>query len=162
MLAEHFLLLTNYTRISNLPKDRKYKMRGLLINMGLQASPVAGRLRIGYLLLMIIGTGLTLCNVSADNHETQQLVTITGIVVDSNTEVPLPDVTIRVTDTQIRVTTDETGAFSLELPIGTYKIQASASFYNTFVVTDFQIKAGGTPEPLRVLLVAASGEVGCD
>ena len=122
--------------------------------MGLQVSPVAGRLRIGYLLLMIIGTGLALCNVSADNHEPQQLVTITGIVVDSNTEVPLPDVTIRVTDTQIRVTTDETGAFSLELPIGTYKIQVSASFYNTYVVPNLELKADETPEPLRVLLVA--------
>ncbi len=122
--------------------------------MDLQASPFAGRLRIGYLLLMIIGTGLAVCNVSADNHETQQLMKITGIVVDSDTGVPLPDVTIRVTDTQIRVKTDETGAFSLELPIGTYKIHASASFYNTYVITDFEVKAGEAAEPLRVPLVA--------
>ena len=73
-----------------------------LLNMGLQASPFAGRLRIG-LLLMIIGTVLALCEVGADNHETQQLVKITGIVVDSDTQAPLPDVTIRVTDTQTRV-----------------------------------------------------------
>ena len=125
--------------------------------MGLQVSPVSGRLRIGYLLLMIIGTGLALCNVSADNHETQQLVTITGIVVDSDTELPVTAVTIRVADSQIRFSlrskTDETGAFSLELPVGTYKIHASAPFYNTYVVTDLEIKAGETPEPLRVLLV---------
>ena len=121
--------------------------------MGLQASPFAGRLRIG-LLLMIIGTVLALCEVGADNHETQQLVKITGIVVDSDTQAPLPDVTIRVADTQVRVTTDETGAFSLELPIGTYKIQARAPFYNIYVITDLQVKAGETPEPLRVLLVA--------
>ncbi len=122
--------------------------------MGLQVPLFGGRLRIGYLLLLLIGTGLTFCEVSADNHETQSPVKITGIVVDSNTEAPLVDVTIRVTDTQIRVTTDETGTFSLELPIGTYKIQASASFYNTYVVTDLQVKADETPEPLRVLLVA--------
>ena len=122
--------------------------------MGLQVPRFSGHLRIGYLLIMIIGTGLALCEVSADNHETQRLVKITGIVVDSNTEAPLVDVTIRVTDTQIRVTTDETGTFSLELPIGTYKIQANAPFYNTYVITDFEVKAGETPEPLRVLLVA--------
>ena len=122
--------------------------------MGLQVPRFSGRLRIGYLLLLLIGTGLTFCEVSADNYETQQLVKITGIVVDSNTEAPLVDVTIRVTDTQIRVTTDETGTFSLELPIGTYKIQASASFYNTYVITDFEVKAGETPEPLRIPLVA--------
>jgi len=121
--------------------------------MDLQAAPFAGHLRIG-LLLLLIGTALTRYEVSADNHETQSPVKITGIVVDSNTEAPLVDVTIRVTDTQIRVTTDETGAFSLELPIGTHKIQASASFYNTYTITDLEVKAGETPEPLRVLLVA--------
>ena len=121
--------------------------------MDLQAAPFAGHLRIG-LLLLLIGTALTRYEVSADNHETQSPVKITGIVVDSNTEAPLVDVTIRVTDTQIRVTTDETGTFSLELPIGTYKIQASASFYNTYVITDFEVKAGETPEPLRIPLVA--------
>ncbi len=122
--------------------------------MGLQVPLFGGRLRIGYLLLLLIGTALTLYEVSADNHETQSPVKITGIVVDSNTETPLVDVTIRVTDTQIRVTTDETGTFSLELPIGTYKIQASASFYNTYVITDFEVKADETPEPLRISLVA--------
>ena len=120
--------------------------------MGLQASPFAGRLYIS-LLLMIISTVLVRCEVGADNHETQRLVKITGIVVDSDTQAPLPDVTIRVTDTQIRVTTDETGAFSLELPSGIYKIHASTPFYNTYIVVDFQVKVGETPEPLRVLLV---------
>ncbi|MXV73655.1 TonB-dependent receptor, partial [Candidatus Poribacteria bacterium] len=124
------------------------------LNMDLQVPPFGGLLRIGYLLLMIIGTGLAVCNVSADNHEMQQRMKITGIVVDSDTEAPLPDVTIRVPDTQIRVKTDETGSFSLELPIGTYKIHASASFYNTYVITDFQVKAGARAEPLRVPLVA--------
>ena len=121
--------------------------------MGLQALPFAGRFRIG-LLLMIIGMGIALCKVSADNYKTQQLIKIIGIVVDSNTDTPLPDVTIRVTDTQIRATTDETGAFSLELPIGTHKIQASASFYNTYTIADLRVKAGETPEPIRVPLVA--------
>ena len=128
-------------------------MRGLL-NIGLQVPACRGRLRIGSLLVLLIGTALALCEVGADNHETQHLVKITGVVVDSDTEAPLLDVTIRVTDTQIRVQTDETGAFSLELPIGTYKIHANASFYNTYLITDFQVKAGETPELIRIPLVA--------
>ncbi len=120
--------------------------------MGLQVPHFGGRFRIS-LLLLLIGTALTCCEVDADNHETQQLIKITGIVVDSDTELPVTTVTIRVADSQIRTTTDETGAFSLELPVGTYKIHASAPFYNTYVVTDLEIKAGETPEPLRVLLV---------
>ena len=121
--------------------------------MGLQVPRFGGRFRIGCLLLLLIGVALTCCEVGADNHETQQLIKITGIVVDSDTELPVTTVTIRVADSQIRTTTDETGAFSLELPVGTYKIHASAPFYNTYVVTDLEIKAGETPEPLRVLLV---------
>ena len=120
--------------------------------MGLQVPRFGGRFRIG-LLLLLFGVALTCCEVGADNHETQQLIKITGIVVDSDTELPVTTVTIRVADSQIRTTTDETGAFSLELPVGTYKIHASAPFYNTYVVTDLEIKAGETLEPLRVLLV---------
>ena len=121
--------------------------------MGLQVPRFGGRFRIGYLLLLLIGITLTCCEVGADNHETQQRIKIAGIVVDSDTELPVTAVTIRVADSQIRTTTDETGAFSLELPVGTYKIHASAPFYNTYVVSDLEIKAGETPEPLRVLLV---------
>ena len=121
--------------------------------MGLQVPRFGGRFRIRYLLLLLIGVVLTFCEVGADNHETQQRIKIAGIVVDSDTELPVTAVTIRVADSQIRTTTDETGAFSLELPVGTYKIHASAPFYNTYVVTDLEIKAGETPEPLRVLLV---------
>ena len=121
--------------------------------MGLQVSRFGGRFRIGYLLLLLIGVVLTCCEVGADNHETQQRIQITGIVVDSDTELPVAAVTIRVTDSQIRTTTDETGVFSLELPVGTYKIHASAPFYNTYVITDLEIKAGETPKSLRVLLV---------
>ena len=121
--------------------------------MDSQVPPFSGRFCIGYLLLLLIGVVLTCCEVGADNHETQQLIKIAGIVVDSDTELPVTAVTIRVADSQIRTTTDETGAFSLELPVGTYKIHASAPFYNTYVVPDLEIKAGEIPEPLRVLLV---------
>ncbi len=121
--------------------------------MGLQVPRFGGRLCIGYLLLLFIGIVFAYCEVSADNHETQQLMKITGIVVDSDTALPVTAVTIRVADSQIRTTTDETGAFSLELPVGTYKIHASAPFYNTYVITDLQLTAEATPEPLRVELV---------
>ena len=119
--------------------------------MGLQALRFGKWLRIGSLVLML-GAGLTLGEVSADNHEAQQVVKITGTVVDNDTEAPIAEVTIRVTDTKISVTTDETGAFSLELPSGIYKIHASAPFYNTYIIPEFEVKAGETPEPLQVLL----------
>ncbi len=120
--------------------------------MGLQVPPFTERFRIGNLLLFVLSIGLVFGEVSADNHETQPVVKITGTVIDTDTETPIAEVSIRVTDTQIRVKTDETGAFSLALPSGTYKIHASAPFYNTFVITDFQVSAGAAPAPLHIKL----------
>ena len=120
--------------------------------MGLHVPPFTERFRIGNLLLLVLSIGLVFGEVSADNHETQQLIKITGTVVDNDTETPIAAVSIRVTDTQIRVKTDETGTFSLEVPSGTYKIHASAPFYNTFVITDFQVSLGAAPAPLHIKL----------
>ena len=120
--------------------------------MGLQVPPFTERFRIGNLLLFVLSIGLVFGEVRADNHETQPVVKITGTVIDNDTETPIAEVSIRVTDTQIRVKTDETGAFSLALPSGTYKIHASAPFYNTFVITDFQVSAGAAPAPLHIKL----------
>ena len=120
------------------------------LNMGLPVPSLKNWFRIGSLLLLVLGIGLVPGEVGADNHETQQIVKVTGTVVDNDTEMPIAEVSIRVTDTQIRVKTDETGAFSLELPSGTYKIHASAPFYNTFVITDFQVSRDETSASLDI------------
>ena len=119
--------------------------------MGLQAPPLGKWFRICSLLL-VLGAGIAPGEVGANNHETQQLVKITGTVVDNDTEVPIAAVSIRVSDTKIRATTDETGTFSLELPSGTYKIHASAPFYNTYVITDVQVSTDTPPKILQVKL----------
>ena len=119
-------------------------------NMGLPVPFLKNWFCIGNLLLFVLGIGLVPGEVGADTHETQQVVKVTGTVVDNETETPIAEVSIRVVDTQIRVKTDEIGAFSLELPSGTYKIHASAPFYNTFVITDFQVSTDATPAPLEI------------
>ena len=119
--------------------------------MGLQAPPL-GKWFCICSLLLVLSAGIAPGEVGADNNETQQLFKITGTVVDNDTEAPIAAGTIQVTDTKIRTTTDETGAFSLELPSGTYKIHASAPFYNTYVITDFQVSTDTTAEILRVKL----------
>ena len=119
-------------------------------NMGLPVPFLKNWFRIGNLLLFVLGMGLVPGEVGADTHETQQVVKVTGTVIDNDTEIPIAEVSIRIVDTQIRVKTDETGAFSLELPSGTYKIHASAPFYNTFVITDFQVSTDATPAPFEI------------
>ena len=103
------------------------------------------------LLFFMLGMGL-IWTVGAAAQETQQTVKITGVVVDSDTDTPLVDVTIKIVDTNITVKTDETGAFSLELPAGTYTFQISASFYNAAVLSDIEVNAQGLSKPLQVAL----------
>lgn len=122
------------------------------LNMGLQVPPFRNWSRIGNLLLLVLGIGLGLGEIAADHHEPQQIVKITGRVVDNDTEMPIEAVSIRVVDTQVRVKTDETGAFSLELPSGTYKIHANAPFYNIFVITDLHVSTDEAPAPLQIKL----------
>ena len=119
--------------------------------MGCQIPRFRERFYLG-LLLLILGGSLGLGDVSAADSETQQVIKITGSVVDSETQEPLAGVTVRVIDTQILVTTDEAGTFSLELPSGTYRIQATAPFYNTYVVPDFQVNVAAAPQPVQILL----------
>lgn len=103
--------------------------------------------------LLFITLGVCFILVSgAAAQETQQTVKITGVVIDSESDSPLANVTIKVVDTNITAISDETGAFSLELPVGTYAFQVSAPFYNISVLSDIKVNATGLSEPLQVTL----------
>lgn len=106
-------------------------------------------LKFGVLLLIGISLTLTVC-VSA--QETQQTINISGVVVDSDTETPIADAIIKVVDTHIKVKTDETGTFSIELPEGTYSFQVSAPFYTASVIADIKVNGEDWTEPLPVTL----------
>ena len=94
---------------------------------------------------------LFLCTAGARGEE--PLVTITGSVVDSDTELPIEGAAIKVVDTTLRVHTDATGAWTLKIPSGTYTLQVTAPFYTASVLADFQVGVGQPPlEPVRVAL----------
>ena len=102
------------------------------------------------LLLFLISTGPVFSETGTHTDETQPGIQLTGTVVDTETELPIADVSIRVVDTQLQVKTDATGAFSIVLPSGTYKIHASAPFYNTYVLTDVQVNTSAAPASLQI------------
>ena len=60
--------------------------------------------------------------------------------------------TIKVLDTKISAQTDETGVWTLELPVGTYAFQVSAPFYTASVLSDIEVNVAGLSEPLQVAL----------
>ena len=103
------------------------------------------------LLLILFSIGL-FSTVNTIAEESQQTVNITGVVIDVDTDTPLPDVTIKVVDTNIKVKTDETGTFSLDLPAGTYAFQVSAPFYTASILSEIEVNAESAIEPIRVKL----------
>ncbi len=103
------------------------------------------------LLLILLSIGL-LSTVNTIAEESQQTVNITGVVIDVDTDTPLPDVTIKVVDTNIKVKTDETGTFSLDLPAGNYTFQVSAPFYTATALSEIEVNPGTTIEPIQVML----------
>ena len=95
---------------------------------------------------------LWLCAAGA-HGETEQLVTITGSVVNSDTELPIEGAAIKVVDTNFRVHTDAAGTWTLKIPSGTYTLQVTAPFYTAVALADFQVDVGQPPqEPVRVAL----------
>ncbi len=107
-------------------------------------------LNIRFLLLMFGIPFILTINASA--QETQEIINFTGVVMDSDSNTPLADVTIQVVDTNIKVKTDENGVFTLDLPVGTYTFQVSAQFYNATVIADVNVNTQDLAEPLEVTL----------
>lgn len=77
---------------------------------------------------------------------------ISGVVVDSDTGSPIPDVRVKVVDKDISGKTDENGTFTLELPDGTYSLQISVPLYNSTVISDVEVSSEEMSEPIQVSL----------
>ncbi len=70
---------------------------------------------------------------------------LTGLVTDASTGSPLAGARVAVTGPLDRTTvTDETGHYSLALPVGAYRVSASLFGYETLAVDGVQVTEGGT------------------
>jgi iron complex outermembrane receptor protein len=85
--------------------------------------------------------------------------TVTGTVVDADTEDPLPAVNVGLAGTPLGTATDETGRFSIsDVPEGTYTVEASLVGYET-VERSVDVETGKTTT-LRITLSQESVELG--
>ena len=82
----------------------------------------------------------------------QQTGRIEGIVLDEATETPIADVSIVLSATQQRVSTDQDGAFTLEVPLGTYNISVRFPFYLTQTVSGIEVNESEPKQSLRITL----------
>lgn len=74
-----------------------------------------------------------------------QTGTITGSVVDANTQRPLIGTNILVMDTQLGAATDLQGRFTIEnVPVGTIQLRFTYIGYETLLRTDIVVKSRGT------------------
>lgn len=63
-------------------------------------------------------------------QEVDQVVTLTGTVLDAEREVPIPNAKVKVNETQKSTKTGDTGLFTLEeLETGTYTLEVQAEGY---------------------------------
>lgn len=63
-------------------------------------------------------------------QEVDQVVTLTGTVLDTEREVPIPNAKVTVNETQESTKTDDTGVFTFEeLETGTYTLEVEAEGY---------------------------------
>ena len=72
--------------------------------------------------------------------------------LDEATETPIADVSVVLSTTQQRVSTDQDGAFILEVPLGTYNISVRFPFYLTQTVSGIEVTESQPQQTLRVLL----------
>ena len=82
----------------------------------------------------------------------QQTGRIEGIVLDEATETPIADVSIVLSATQQRVSTDQNGAFIFEVPLGTYNISVRFPFYLTQTLSGIEVNESEPKQTLRVVL----------
>ena len=82
----------------------------------------------------------------------QQIGSIEGIVLDEATEAPIADVAVVLSATQQRVSTDQNGAFTLKVPLGTYNISVRFPFYLTQTLSGIEVTESQPKQTLRVIL----------
>jgi YD repeat-containing protein len=103
------------------------------------------------------GAGYALGTVALD-----PLATITGTVVRQSDGTPVARASVTVTGTLDTVLTDATGAFSLQLPAGTYTLTVTATGLAALTTSPFTVAPGGSfaAGTLRLAPVALSVYVG--
>lgn len=88
---------------------------------------------------------------------------VSGIVRDSKTQDPLPAVTVKVTGANIQTTTDDNGAFTLNVPTGSATLEISSVGYGTSTLaleadqTSITIALDATSANLSEVVVTALG-----
>ena len=82
----------------------------------------------------------------------QQTGSIEGIVLDEATEAPIADAAVVLSATQQRVSTNQDGVFTLEVPLGTYNISVRFPFYLTQTLSGIEVTESQPKQTLRVIL----------
>ena len=81
---------------------------------------------------------------------------VEGIVVDADTDAPIPEAVVRVVGTAEKTTTDEDGRFSFTLPAGMYNIKVTIPFYNQQLLAEILV---AQEQPTRELRIALAPQV---
>ncbi|WP_054754478.1 carboxypeptidase regulatory-like domain-containing protein [Piscibacillus salipiscarius] len=78
--------------------------------------------------------------------QSNDIGTLSGQILDGETEEPISGATVNILGTPASVETDENGEFELTLPIGSYDLQVMAEGYMTTTETNIDIKHNETTD----------------
>lgn len=106
---------------------------------------------IGLLVLQAVGLN---ANPVPDKLKTGSLK---GVVIDAETQAPIPGATILIVDTERGAATDENGEFKINsLPVGSYRVAFRSVGHEPSTRTDVIIRAGRTTVIKANLIVSAT------
>ena len=89
------------------------------------------------LILILI---LTYYNIFSQSTETTKNGIITGTVVSSMTQSPVPGITVKILNTKLGSYTDKQGKFKISnIPVGIYSVQFAGIGYQTYVQSDVSV-----------------------
>ena len=79
-------------------------------------------------------------------------IILEGVVIDADTDAPIPAAVVRVVGQAEKTTTDENGKFSLTLAAGVHDIKVTVPFYNPRVLAEILVTQGQPTQALRIAL----------
>jgi hypothetical protein len=90
----------------------------------------------------------------------QDIGTLTGIVIDKNTQTLLKDINVAVQGTDFVTRTREDGSFRItSIPYGTYSVEFTSVSYRKYIANDIIISPGASRELIIELLPVSTDEV---
>lgn len=110
--------------------------------------------------VLIVGIGLIAYSgmpMSAQSSQSEPVGSVTGVVINSATQAPIPGATLQVSGTKLGGVSRNDGKFSIKkIPVGIVSIKVTAIGYEPFILTNVAVSSG---KPFMVTIQLTEQEI---